>query len=121
MHAVLTEDGKVMPCDLLTWAHFLESSPQRRIWQEELPGGYWLSTVFLGLDHGSFGRQLWFETMLFKPPRELAESIYLERYETLAEAMEGHAQAKRWFERQHIDADGNLVPEPGSDDSQRRF
>jgi hypothetical protein len=111
-HAVLTEDGEVMRCDLLTWARFMKAK-QRIIAQEQL-SAYWLSTVFLGLDHGHDwgGPQLWFETMIFEPPApgemcpltgpplEHGNSIYCERFSTLKEALAGHQSAKDWLAKQ---------------------
>jgi hypothetical protein len=110
-YAILTEDGLVMPCDLVTWARFLEEK-QRIIVQEDLAGGYFLSTVFLGLDHNHnlFGPGLWFETMLFRPSdgsvnmitgrvMEQGKEAFMDRYSTLKQALEGHESAKRRFEK----------------------
>jgi hypothetical protein len=111
-----------MICDLLTWARFMEAK-QRIIAQEYLSGDYWLSTVFLGLDHGCGprGPQLWFETMIFEPPTgdpcpitgrpsEHGAPIYRERFSTLKEALAGHVIAKCWFERQDPDDGSGNVP-----------
>jgi hypothetical protein len=116
-YAVLTEDGEVMETDLLTWAQWLEKGrAQRVLAQEELPGGYWISTVFLGLNHqyNPKGPPLWFETMIFEPPdgkpMELLKPGYVprhgpecfcDRYSTLAQALAGHEAAKtRWLSTQ---------------------
>jgi hypothetical protein len=109
-HAVLTEDGEVMPCDLMTWAYWLEKGRSHRLLQQDdLPGGYWISTVFLGLNHQyGKGPPLWFETMIFEPsdgkPSSLTgkihqrgPEIFCERYSTLAEALAGHESAKIAF------------------------
>jgi hypothetical protein len=112
-HAVLTEDGEVMECDLMTWAQWLEKNRSHRIIaQEELPGGYFLSTVFLGLNHqyAPRGKPLWFETMIFSPPtgevslitgkvHKIGAEVYCKRYSTLAEALAGHREAKETFQR----------------------
>jgi hypothetical protein len=108
-YAVLSEDGEVMETDLLTWAQWLEKNrAQRVLAQEELPGGYWISTVFLGLNHqyDLVGPPLWFETMIFAPsdgkPSSLTgkvhrrgEPIFCDRYSTLAQALAGHESASR--------------------------
>lgn len=110
-HAVLTEDGDVMECDFLTWARWLEKNRSHRIIaQEKLEGGYFLSTVFLGLNHqyAPAAKALWFETMLFSPPtgqksiitgkeHSLGNECFCQRYATLAEALAGHEQAKKEF------------------------
>lgn len=50
-----------------------------------------VSTVFLGLNHGFFGEDLWFETMIFGGPND----EYCERYPTLEAAKAGHQRAVR--------------------------
>jgi hypothetical protein len=91
-----------------------------RIIKQEYVGDYWVSTVWLGLDH-SFGHgpPLIFETMVFnhtlpKPPRPptnmeigspemeqwledypeqtSASDLDMERYSTESDALEGHAR-----------------------------
>jgi len=112
-YAVLDESGNVVTCDMMTWARTLSMGGQRLIAQEDLPGGYWISTVFLGLDHGwnPNGPQLWFETMIFAPStgeicpftgrvHAHGEEFFMDRYSTLKQALEGHEAAKRWFERE---------------------
>ncbi len=76
------------------WVSFMESVPNRRfikmdIFQDELVK---VSTVFLGLDY-SFGqgKKDLFETMIFGGEH----NGYMDRYETKAEALEGHERAVR--------------------------
>jgi hypothetical protein len=113
--AVLTEDGEVMPCDLFTWTYWLErNGGQRIIQQEDLPGGYWISTVFLGLNHEyGKGKPLWFETMIFQPSdgkpnaitgrvHKLGNEVFCDRYTTLAQALAGHEFAKTaWLDKRN--------------------
>lgn len=60
--------------------------------------GYYVSTVFLSLNHGFDGRVLLFETMVFsvKPRRkgEVADGIerLTQRYETAVQARQGHLE-----------------------------
>lgn len=73
----------------------LADMTQRRIAETTLPDGKWVSTVWLGLDHGAgCGPPLIFETMVFAPSRdgELRESLDCDRYATAAEAKAGHAE-----------------------------
>lgn len=55
-------------------------------------GDIWVSTVFLGLDHGYNGIPVLFETMVFGGDYDLS----CDRYHTWAEAEAGHAE---WVER----------------------
>lgn len=62
-------EGKIpVPCeDLLTWANWLEHDKNRFVAQEHV-GEFWVSTVFMGLDHNwGDGPPLLFETMVFRP------------------------------------------------------
>jgi len=78
-----------------------------RVVGQEQVGDNWVSTVFLGLDHGmgAFGgRELWFETMVFPRPggvfpkwvgpdgkqRDDLSETYCQRYTTYYEAFVGH-------------------------------
>lgn len=61
-----------------------------------LPGGKWISTVWLGIDHNhGRGRPLIFESMVF--PRDGFNSLDMDRYSTEAEALAGHKKlVKKW-------------------------
>jgi hypothetical protein len=112
-HAILSESGEIVPCDFMTWAHWLETDQgqqQRIVAQEDLPHGYWISTVFLGLNHSYFrGPPLWFETMVFEPPTgkpspitghvyKIGPEAFCDRYTTLEEARSGHEIIKaKWL------------------------
>lgn len=91
----LLPDHSVEPLtDVLEWARWMETNDKRVA--EDTIGPYWVSTVFLGIDHGFFGRLLVFETMVFdrstEEPRS-APDLYQDRYETWDEAVAGHAEA----------------------------
>lgn len=47
------------------WAELSQNQEYVRVAWDELPDGSYLSTVWLGLDHGWSGRPLFFETMRF--------------------------------------------------------
>jgi hypothetical protein len=78
---------------LLEWARDLENFEGRVVRQETLPNGYWVSTVWLGLDHNfrPTGPPLIFETMVINPSGEWED--YQERYSTENEAILGHMRA----------------------------
>jgi hypothetical protein len=98
-----------------TWSHLLEDMAYRRVAWDELPGGGYVSTVWLGLDHGfGAGPPLIFESMTFPDPSEQVShgrvsrrgrglqagapasaaarprASGIGRYTTLEEALEGH-------------------------------
>jgi hypothetical protein len=119
---ILTDDHRVVPePDLFTWARWFEEA-DRHVGQE-LVGPYWVSTVFLGLDHdfipcafsGSARPPLIFETMVFDHSREESSpwfsykhhpSFHFQRrYRSWDEAKAGHDYAVkiagrmlRWME-----------------------
>jgi len=109
MHYVLNkETGEIKEVLLIDWATWLED-PKNKIIKQEYVGEYWVSTVFLGIDH-SFsspmklgGPPVLFETMIFPvkedPDTLILETImdekYCDRYCTMDEALEGHKIAVR--------------------------
>lgn len=95
MKYLLDKDHNPYPVeDPIEWAKGFE--PERKRVAENTVGQFWISTVFLGLDHnyGEDGPPLLFETMAF-PIREDDRLIedYCERYATWDEAVAGHNRA----------------------------
>ncbi len=73
-------------CDLLTWARWFEKAD--RTVAKDTIGESEVSTVFLGLDHGSSdGSPMLFETLVFGSEHDGE----MERYTTWDEAVAGHA------------------------------
>lgn len=65
----------------------------KRVAVTDLPNGYWVSTVWLGLDHSFYGGiPLIFETMIFNKKEGYRSKFddLMERYSTEKEAVEGH-------------------------------
>ncbi|MCB1712828.1 MAG: hypothetical protein KDH96_10220 [Candidatus Riesia sp.] len=92
----ILRNKKVVPVDdLLKWAEEFETQ-DRRVRLTKLPGGYRVSTVFLGIDHQwGDGPPLVFETMVFGP-KGWGE-MDMDRYSTWDEAVSGHkAMVERW-------------------------
>lgn len=81
-------DGQPIP-ELMVWARKLADYDYKRVAEDTLEDGRWVSTVWLGLDH-SFGSgpPLIFETMVFNSKG--GDENYCERYSTEAEAVAGH-------------------------------
>lgn len=83
------------PMELMVYANHFED-PKYKIVKQEDVGDVWISTVWLGLDHGfGGGKPIIFETMVF--PRKTGEVDYgdeleQERYCTEEEALKGHKE-----------------------------
>jgi hypothetical protein len=78
------------------WAELREDSTYFRIAETTVAGRWWVSTVWLGIDHG-FGRgpPIIFETMVFDHGPDTSglnryDDLEMERYRTEAAAREGH-------------------------------
>lgn len=92
---ILDSNGRVQRCDdTIICARWMEAQP-RHIGRDEIDG-WFISTVFLGLDH-SFSNEpcrpvLW-ETMVFKPPETAGgrgDNVYEARYSSRLLARRGH-------------------------------
>jgi hypothetical protein len=97
-HYILNDEHVPVPVDLMTWATWLGSDASRRIVQQDDVGDYWVSTVFLGLDHNwcEQGPPLLFETIIFarkSADKDDIESMWMERYSTWELALSGHRRA----------------------------
>lgn len=118
-------DGKVpVPCeDLLTWAEWIENGHEQRIVKQEYVGPFWVSTVFMGLDHNflEIGPPRLFETMIFRdandddlhewikrgwstkgcPEHLSVDDAPVYRTSTWELALEQHTEAVMWA-REHL-------------------
>ena len=68
--------------------------PKYRRVLEDYVLGYWISTVWLGIDHGWGHGLAIFETMIWDPHKEILD--YQERYGTEVAARVGHCNAITW-------------------------
>ncbi len=88
---ILDGDGEPIECINLTeWARWFQAN-DRHVAKDTV-NGFFVSTVFLGLDH-SFGEGppvLW-ETMIFAPDNWTGLEQW--RYTSRADALAGHARA----------------------------
>lgn len=75
----------------LVWAKQFEKDPEGRIVKQQTTWlGFWVSTVWLGLDHNfGHGKPLIYETMVF---RGICSDIDTKSYSTKKEAAAGHRQ-----------------------------
>jgi transcriptional regulator len=84
------KNKKVVPCDdAIEWAKSLTKT--KIIVKQETINGDYISTVFLGIDHGWGEELLVFETMIFSEHEEISE--YQKRYSTWEQAEVGHKEA----------------------------
>ena len=69
-----------------------------------LVDGHRVSTVWLGINHNwaEFGKPLVFETMVFEDDKT-GQEIYMDRYSTWDEAVEGHQKAIQWVKDGCVD------------------
>lgn len=96
----ILKDKKVVPVDdVLEWGKWFESAD--RAVKQETVNGLWVSTVFLGLDHG-FGSNepLVFETMVFSKDGKDLDDSYQMRCSTWEQAEKMHTKAVRWAKKQ---------------------
>ncbi len=90
------------PLKLLEWAKLLEKPGYKRIDHTKLWWGGFVSTIWLGVNHGwGSGPPLCFETMVFGWRKWNSPSFHSDfdqvRYSDLAEARNGHiAMVKKW-------------------------
>ena len=83
-----TEEGRKK---LLEWAEIAYGEKSNRIVKQEACNNFWVSTVFLALDH-SFGgdRPILFETMVFD---RFGHDVWMDRCSTWDEAETQHEEA----------------------------
>lgn len=85
---ILVDTTPVPAGDLATWAQCQQDSAQRRV-AETFYRNLWISTVFLGIDHGVGHIPILFETMVFDDTETVIDH-YTQRYMTWEEAEAGH-------------------------------
>ena len=97
MYYILNDQPIPIPVDdMLVWARWFEGHRDERVVRQETVGNFWVSTVFLGIDH-SFaegGPPILFETMVFGP--DDSRESFAERCTTWELALEMHARGVRW-------------------------
>ena len=97
----LNEEKIAIPCDMETWSNMHRD--QRRV-AEDTVNGFWVSTVFLGLNHAfSDGPPMIFETYVFTCDEAGKvtdwSEIWGRRTSTYEMALENHRDAKTRAEK----------------------
>jgi len=91
---ILKPDGSIeLVDDPFVWAQWMDS-PDKILRQDEA-AGFFVSTIFLGVDLGYGKRAIWFETMVFRCQADddqpaASRAVTQERYSTRHEALAGH-------------------------------
>jgi len=100
-HYILDKNRMAVPVDAMTWGHWFEKasrSRERMVAQEEIGETYYVSTVFLGLDHsfGSNADPMLFEAMIFISAdwsEHHMSEIWMARCGTWDDAIDMHERA----------------------------
>lgn len=99
---ILDDTGTPVECDdPLKWAAWLQEDAHV-ILKQETVDGFWVSTVFLGMDTNAFrekGKPIVFETMAREAtaPRRI---VKMERATTKADALRNHEEIRAWLRTQ---------------------
>ena len=97
---ILNDDRTLKPVNASTWGKWFETHQLARTVRQENIEDYWVSTVFLGLNHDWTGRAkpLVFETMILnRKTKEWSQT----RCSTWAEAEAQHLEAVEWARGDH--------------------
>lgn len=88
------EGREAVPCDADEWTRWFETA-DRTVARTTFPSGHWISTVFLGLNHGLLwcGPPLIFETMAFDAHSNTWDIIPMSRCSTWGKAEARHIAA----------------------------
>jgi hypothetical protein len=90
-------DKEGNPIGIYKWTYLFVDADYRKVKQTTLKNGKFVSTIWLGLNHGKPGEKLIFETMVFSDDTENSVSLDCVRYSTIEEAIKGHEEmCKKW-------------------------
>lgn len=116
MHYLLDENKEPYEVSIEEAVKLYDDLEMKIVKQDKLDDGTFISTVFLGMDHGWWDERknhnykpVLFETMIFGGEYDQ----YQERYTTYQKALEGHEQAIKLAKQKLID-DGNNPTETSS-------
>ena len=88
---ILKDKTPILEPDIIKWGEWYSSAANKHVNRTDLPNDVYVSTVFLGIDHGFLGQgePILFETMIFGGEHDQ----YQDRYTTWDEAEKGHEKA----------------------------
>ena len=111
-HFILNDSRQTERACLLRWALFYEDIDNRRV-AETTTKLFWISTVFLGLDHNwGKGPPILFESMVFTRDehmhptlkRMVKDDLEQWRYSSWDDAVAGHEAMVRRYQKREADA-----------------
>jgi hypothetical protein len=82
LYYMLTDDRQIVATeDAVVWGEWFHTADRRVAWDQD-ESGWYVSTVFLGLDHnfGSKGPPVLFETMVFAPTGRRQRKAFREAF-----------------------------------------
>jgi len=89
MWYILDKDNKPIESNIIDYSEWEEKNPELKAVKQDYIGDIFVSTVFLGLDHGYDDIPILWETMIFNGEHDQ----YQERYASIEEAIKGHETA----------------------------
>lgn len=90
----LDENKNPVPCSMEEWGNL--NYEKDLFIKKDIVENHLISTVFVGIPLApDIHKPYLFETMVFKGP-EVGEEIYVDRYVTYGEALQGHQKAVQW-------------------------
>lgn len=89
------------------WGALKMNEQYRVVAQDVTKKGMWVSTVWLGIDHGMPGYREIFETMVFDEQQHPLETA---RYASEEEALEGHEERIRKYGGRRATGPDRLAP-----------
>ena len=86
--------------NLYKWGKFIHRNHRKKRVRSTYIGDWWVSTVFLFIEHGLPGDMLLFETMVFKKDDEKMIDNYYERTTSWRKALKQHWQIVEKFKNE---------------------
>lgn len=95
----LDDNKNVVPCTIEEWGKLYDENRQaKKIVNQEYVDNYFISTIFLGINHSfNEGELTVFETMVFDK-NDNGNDIYCTRCGTYEDALNHHQRAVKWVE-----------------------
>ena len=99
-HYILKRRKPIPVNDYIQWMKLFSTKKHKVRVRASFINGYYISTVFLGLDHShSKGPPLLFETMIFSTHKNAIDYHYQTRCTTWRQALKMHQTAKRYIKK----------------------
>jgi len=104
-HYILV-NKRIKSVSLMVWAKWFSRGEKDRIVKQENVGVYWISTVFMGIDHSfGIGTRKMFETMIFNQAKNGESGEIFGRCGTYRQAETMHSKAVEFIKSGNTLAD----------------